>query len=130
MFEFKNENGQNRLLLNGRVLLSENKTSPMLFVGCGEPDVEMYRGNFQIEDHVTKRLPLTAESVTRAEDGVVLDYGDALSLRIRLQDDLAELFFTQKDPSLNRFWLRVSADEDENGWGCGEQMSYFDLRGR
>ena len=130
MFEFKNENGQNRLLLNGRVLLSENKTSPMLFVGCGEPDVEMYRGNFQIEDHVTKRLPLTAESVTRTEDGVVLDYGDALSLRIRLQDDLAELFFTQKDPSLNRFWLRVSADEDENVWGCGEQMSYFDLRGR
>ncbi len=130
MFEFISENGQNRLLLNGRVLLSENNTAPMLFVGRGEPEIEMYRGNFQIEDHVAERLPLMAEAVTRDGDDILLDYGDLLSLRIRLQGDLAELFFTQKDPSLNRLWLRVQADTDENVWGCGEQMSYFDLRGR
>ena len=130
MFEFINENGQYRLLLNGRYLLSENKTAPMLFVGCGDPEIEMYRGNFQIEDYVTERLPLTARSVCETEDGVILDYGDYLTLHIRLQGDLAELFFTQKDPTLNRLWLRVMADEEENCWGCGEQMSYFDLRGR
>ena len=130
MFEFISENGQNRLLLNGRVLLSENKTAPIFFVGNGEPEIEMYRGNFQIEDHVAERLPLTAETVTQDGDDILLDYGDLLSLRIRLAGDHAELFFTQKDPTLNRLWLRVQADADENIWGCGEQMSYFDLRGR
>ena len=130
MFDFTSENGQYRLLLNGRLLLSESKESPMLYVGCGDPDIEMYRGTFQIEDYVTERLPLTVESVRETEDGFLLEYGGYLSLRIRLQDSLAELFFTQKDPSLNRLWLRVSADEGENCWGCGEQMSYFDLRGR
>ncbi|MFX6330578.1 hypothetical protein ABTF76_20200, partial [Acinetobacter baumannii] len=30
----------------------------------------------------------------------------------------------------NRLWWRVPAQTEEHVWGCGEQMSYFDLRGR
>jgi alpha-glucosidase len=40
------------------------------------------------------------------------------------------LDFEAFDPSINRFWLRVAAEPDEHVWGGGEQMSYFDLRGR
>ena len=38
--------------------------------------------------------------------------------------------FEALDPSINRLWIRVSAEPDEHVWGGGEQMSYFDLRGR
>ncbi len=31
---------------------------------------------------------------------------------------------------LNRFWFRLHAEVDERVWGCGEQMSYLNLRGR
>jgi len=33
------------------------------------------------------------------------------------------------EPRLNRFWF-ASAPNGGEVWGCGEQMSYFDLRGR
>ena len=33
-------------------------------------------------------------------------------------------------PAINRLWLRTVAEADEHLWGGGEQMSYFDLRGR
>ena len=30
----------------------------------------------------------------------------------------------------NRLILRIEAEEDEHVWGCGEQFSYFNLRGK
>ena len=37
--------------------------------------------------------------------------------------------FERAAPAINRLWWRVAAKPDEHVWGCGEQMSYFDLRG-
>ena len=130
MFTFNHENGQYRLLFNGRLLLSESRDEPMLWIGRGEETVDMYRGNYKIEDYVTERLPLHAVRVLEGPDSIVFDYGSSLSLRLKLDDDLAELYFECPDPAINRLWLRIRAEEDECCWGCGEQMSYFNLRGR
>ena len=130
MFTFTHDNGQYRLFLNGRLLLSESRDEPMLWIGRGEESVDMYRGNYKIEDYVTERLPLHAVGVIEGPDSIVFDYGSALFLRLTLNGDLAELRFECPDPSVNRLWLRLCAEEDECCWGCGEQMSYFNLRGR
>ena len=130
MFTFTHDNGQYRLFLNGRLLLSESKDEPMLWIGRGVESVNMYRGNYKIEDYVTERLPLHAIGVSEGPDSVVFDYSSSLSLRLTLNDDLAELRFECSDPNVNRFWLRLCTVEDECCWGCGEQMSYFNLRGR
>ncbi|WP_341475315.1 hypothetical protein, partial [Francisella tularensis] len=34
------------------------------------------------------------------------------------------------DSKFNRFWLRINSDSNEKVYGCGEQLSYFNLRGR
>lgn len=39
-------------------LLSHSSEAPMLFIGRGEPSIDMYRGNFKIEDYVESRIPL------------------------------------------------------------------------
>lgn len=130
MLEFKFENGQYRLLFNGRLLLSESKASPMLYVGYGEESVDMYRGNFKIEDYVIERRPLQATVIRKTSEGAEIEFGEELSLLVQLSDDCAVLRFTGKNPAINRLWLRVKAEEDECCWGCGEQMSYFNLRGR
>ena len=130
MFIFTHDNGQYRLFLNGRLLLSESRDEPMLWIGRGEESVDMYRGNYKIEDYVTERLPLHAVGVIEGPDSIVFDYGSALFLRLTLKGSLVELRFECPDPSVNRLWLRLCAEEDECCWGCGEQMSYFNLRGR
>src|SRR6202012_1040819 len=45
-------------------------------------------------------------------------------------DASATLLVRRAEQFLNRFWFRICAEPREHVWGCGEQMSYFDLRGR
>ena len=114
----------------GRLLLQSSQASPLLYVGCGEESVDMYRGNFRIDDYVTERRPVLATSVCETEQGAIIEYGEDLRVTLTLDGDCATLKFTQKNPAINRLWFRVTAEADECCWGCGEQMSYFNLRGR
>jgi len=119
-----------RLERHGETLLRSSGSFPMIFVGCGQESVDMYRGNFKIEDYVIERRALSLTALHEQSDGAELEFGDDLTVRVTLDGDCAVLRFTQKNPSINRVWFRVPAEKDECCWGCGEQMSYFNLRGR
>ncbi len=125
------QNGLELQLVNGKnTILETRKDKPMIYVGCGAESVDMYRGNFKIEDYVIERRPLFVTEVKQDGEDVVLDLQGELGIRIQLKDSCAVLFFEQKNPAINRFWFRVNAEQDEKCYGCGEQMSYFNLRGR
>lgn len=127
-FEF-NENSF-RLSDHGVVLLDHSAAHPCLYVGHGREDVDMYRGNFKIEDYLEERFPLTLTEVEEYDDTLLLVFGNILEATLRTTDRVATLSFRSKQESINRFWIRVDADREEHVYGCGEQMSYFDLRGR
>ena len=119
------------LVRNGEKILSCNENNPLVYVGSGTETVNMHRGNFQIEDYVTERYPLKVTGISEINDGKIrIDFAEKLSLELLINGDCAELFFIQKDKNLNRFWFRVHAEANECCYGCGEQMSYFNLRGR
>ncbi len=111
-------------------ILEYKNDKPMIYVGCGKENVDMYRGNYKIEDYVTERRPLKVTSLERTEDGLKVDLQGELTMTVQEKDDCAVLAFEQKNPDINRFWFRVQADGEEKCYGCGEQMSYFNLRGR
>ncbi|MDG2571281.1 hypothetical protein P7L87_27390, partial [Vibrio parahaemolyticus] len=46
------------LVLDGRLILRHRGDAPCLFVGKGDARMDMYRGNFDIEDYVFERTPL------------------------------------------------------------------------
>lgn len=116
------------LLLNGRVILEHSDASPAIFVGYGQERMDMYRGNFEIEDYVIERRPLFHAQI----DGDRISLSDGPGQQPRLILTIAEdaIKFDAADPKLNRLWVRIKADDDEHVWGGGEQMSYFDMRGR
>ena len=115
---------------NDTILLESSPQRPMIYVGVGQESVEMYRGNFKIEDYLLERMPLRVTVAEATDSGWTLDLEGRLRVQVMLQGELAELSFEQLDPAINRFWLRVCADADESCYGCGEQMSYLNLRGR
>lgn len=118
-------------LKNGSdVLLHTDANTPMVYVGYGEEHVEMYRGNFKLEDHLLERRPLTLTSARVTEQGIELDLEGQLKLLVTEKEGAVTLTVAEKAEGINRFWLHVEAAEDEHVYGCGEQMSYFDLRGR
>lgn len=115
---------------NDTILLEASPQRPMIYVGVGQESIEMYRGNFKIEDYLSQRVPLRVTGAEETDSGWTLDLEGRLRVQVVIQGEIAELSFEQLDPAINRFWLRVCADAEESCYGCGEQMSYLNLRDR
>lgn len=122
------------LWLGERLVLAHRSDAPCLFVGHGEPRVEMNRGHFDIEDYVVERSALRhCELVPGAQ--AVRFAGEAggawrLELHATFERGDATLRVVALDPGIDRLWLRVVAEPGEHVWGGGEQLSYFDMAGR
>jgi alpha-glucosidase len=109
-------------------LLTHTAAAPAFFVGRGAPLVEMYRGNFKIEDRLDARIPLAHAEI--ADGAILLAPAPGTTPLLAVTPTEDGLRLESRDPSLNRFWLRVPAQSGEHVWGGGEQMSYVDLAGR
>jgi sulfoquinovosidase len=124
------------LAVGGRTLLEHRAGSPCVFVGSATPSVRMNHGHFKMDDYVAARIPLNhaAVSTNGATWRILLaaspGAAPALNLEISMSSDRLRMAFTSLDPSTNRLWLRLVAGQGERVWGGGEQLSYFDLRGR
>jgi alpha-glucosidase len=112
--------------IEGRTLLRHTAAAPCCAVGTGKADVAMYRGNFDIRDTVLQQIPLDRWSVAGNCIRLWADAGPTLTLTIAG----GAIALACDDASVNRFWLTIVAEPGESVWGGGEQMSYFNLRGR
>jgi len=121
------------LFLAERLVLRHRPDRPCLFVGHGEPRIEMYRGNFEIEDHVEERVGLRHAAIAGRLIAFSAHEGEKPRLVVAVEEDGIEegaLVFVEAHARINRLWLRVEAQGGERVFGGGEQMSYFDLSGR
>jgi len=119
----------------GQRIIEHSLSTPAVFLGQGEANYDMYRGNFDITDYVTERLPLkqfkVVESGSQAQICLLLDGEELLTLTLTdTEQGRLKVAFQCSDPAYNRFWLRIAADPQEKVYGCGEQLSYFNLRGK
>ncbi|MGJ4953724.1 alpha-glucosidase [Bradyrhizobium sp. HKCCYLS20291] len=117
-----------RIVADGRVILQHDRARPAFFVGRGEETIAMLRGNFDITDYVTERIALRAAEIDG--DTVRLAAVAGLPAALILTLDGHRLVPRVTDPAINRLWFRIVAEDGEHVWGGGEQMSYFDMRGR
>ncbi|KGQ71449.1 alpha-xylosidase [Chelonobacter oris] len=122
-----------QLIQDAQILLSHTRENPAFFVGIGRENIVAYRGNFDIQDHLIERIPLTHYQLS--DDHITLSYRQdtppLLTLMFSLSNDHhLTLSIKNNKSELNRFWIRINAIEVEKVWGCGEQMSYFNLRGK
>lgn len=116
------------IVFNETILLRQRAATPALFMGRGEHDIQMFRGNFEIADRLEERIALRVAKVTSSGVELSAVTGQPPLLTLTLHDN--ELHISCSAPAFNRFWLRTVAAPDEKIWGGGEQMSYFDLAGR
>ena len=123
--------------LNGRTVLSHTSGQPFITAGIGKQSSRMHLGHFKIKDTIQTRISLRHAEIEqngseatirlRAQPtGSVL-----LTLRMEQRDENdLNISFVSAAPSLNRFWVRLNSDRSEKLYGCGEQLSYFNLKGR
>ncbi len=117
----------------GRTVLRHAPDAPCLFIGRGEAEVQMQRGNFAISDYVSERIALRSATPSKGDGRVRIGFaatnGGPELLTAEVCED-GRLTFAAGAKPINRLWLRVPAELGENVWGGGEQLSYFDMRGR
>lgn len=121
------------LYLQEKCLIRHTFDNCAIYVGYGEERMAMYRGNFEVEDYVIERTPLKYYHIHNNHITFKRYEGDscgALKLSLIEKDNRLSIYFIQCEAPINRIWIRLHADKDEKVYGCGEQMSYFNLRGR
>ena len=97
-------------------------------MGCGKPEIAMYRGNFRIKDAPTDIIA-PVDWRCEADGAAVIWLIDGVEVA-RLALETAGFTLSTTDPAYNRIWLNFHAEHDETLWGGGEQMSYLALNGR
>ncbi|MGC6231350.1 alpha-glucosidase [Hafnia paralvei] len=123
------------LIFQNRVLLKHSSESPCLWIGHGKADIDMFRGNFSIKDRLGEKLALIDAEISSTAAGFDIRFsrGDVaqatLNVAIDAHDRL-EMKLSNADSENNRMWLRLAAEPQDHIYGCGEQFSYFDLRGK
>lgn len=128
--DFKFDSNQISLISGGKEILSHSNRNPLIYVGYGQEKVDMYRGNFKIEDYVIERRGLKLSGVEAVSGGAKLDFEGKVEATATVTDGVFTIEFEARDSSINRFWFRVNSDAEEKCYGLGEQMSYFNLKGR
>ncbi|MCP4179743.1 MAG: alpha-glucosidase [bacterium] len=132
---FLKDNNGFKVTLNGKELITHNYDKPFIFIGEGRAEYDMYRGNFKIQDYVVERVALKDFSISEYDNEFYVNfYRDGQEkLYLKIYSDKSgrlKIDFKSSDNSVNRMWIRVNADINEKVYGCGEQFSYFNLRGK
>lgn len=130
----KNENGF-KIKLDGVDLIEHSSKKPFLYIGTGEANYDMYRGNFKITDQLEERIGIRNFKIKfETSEKIEIDMYNheelKVSLIIKCEFEQLKIQFQSKSESINRVWIRVVADKEEKIYGCGEQMSNFNLRGK
>ncbi len=128
MLKFVEKQNALDILYKNQIIIHHETRHPAFYLGYGEESIESYRGNFQIDDYIEQRIGLDQYKI---DDKNITFYHNEIELKLELIDEddrlLINLVATE---GYNRFWMRVFALKDEKVYGCGEQASYFNLRGR
>lgn len=119
------------LMLGARTLVRHRTGMPALGLAQGQPQIEMVRGNFRIEE-TRADLPLPSAASVSPDRVVLADPAGAASVTLSLAETPAgaTLVMTAVGTAANRLWIALEAQPDEHVWGGGEQMSYLCLNGR
>lgn len=123
------------LKIEDTVILRHTEEDAAFFVGRGEADIKMYRGNFTVGDRAYVRYALHYDGMREEDEKKILVFshpeirGEFL-VTLCKEEDILRMRTTCEDERMNRLFLRFAAEKKERVFGGGEQFSCLDLRGR
>ncbi|MDY0287426.1 MAG: alpha-glucosidase [Sphaerochaeta sp.] len=125
------------VLYNKLTIIDHTPASPCIQLYRGSETIDMYRGNYFIEDDLQQKLGLESYELSQSlKEGRVLYTLKFYHQKAEMTCSLSEhdgrlvITFSSLPAGYNRLELFFSAQADEHVYGCGEQFSYFDLRGK
>ena len=137
MIQFTKQNGSLSVHYNHLKVIDHSPDRPAVAVRHSKEEIDMYRGNYFIEDEVVEEVPLRqytlSESYVEGKAVSTLTFfskGVSVALEMSEEDGRLKICCSPLPDPYNRLLIHFHAEEDEYVWGCGEQFSYFNLRGK
>ena len=113
---------------------SYSENNPCFEIGIGIGKFKQLHSSFKINEDLKKKIKLSEFTIlSELENQIIIEFIEndySIVMEFYLQED--KLIITPKceDKSINRFWLKLNALEDEAIFGCGEQFTNINHNGQ
>ena len=117
------------IISNGSIVVEHTESCPFIYMGIGKETIKQHYGDFKINDKIIEKIPL--KQVDFHGDSVVLSNFDyKIKMQMRVEGNRFILDDIEMDDEINRMYFVLKSRKDERFFGCGEQFSYLNLKGR
>ena len=127
------ENGFN-LKFKDFLVLTHNQDAPCFRIGMGTASYKAHHGHFTIREKELTEIPLNNFNIlSKKENELNLEFisdKEKMTVSFFVEDNLFKMHFNCPNQEINRFWMRIQAKPDEAIYGCGEQFSEVNFRGK
>ena len=117
------------LLVGGHKVLAHRPDKPAFFLGTGDPQVTMVRGNFRMSDNATPASDLLLLESNGPDQFALCGASCPARMLGTIEQEPCRLRL-QSASGHDRIVVDFTLEPDEVLWGGGEQMSYLALNGR
>ncbi len=119
------------IFYKGEPVISHSVNKPCLTIGKGEGRFRMKHASFKIKKKIFEKIPLKNFTVRKEQqDFLEIEFENLLTVKLSVEQHGLEVAFHCNDNSYNRLWISLTAKSNEHIYGCGEQFSVLDLRGK
>lgn len=118
------------LRLNGKTIAAHSPRRPMIAIGTGTGSYAVGGGVYRIRDTTRRMRKAHRYAVQRNKDSLVIHFPGIATMKITEETDRIILSFSGYEQNTNRLILNLASDKAERIYGCGEQYSDLNLKGR
>lgn len=114
---------------NQNVIIKHTDEKPFIYLGIGKETIKQHYGDFKIKDKVVEKIPMKLEAV----QGNIIKFSNCgyyISMKVSLMNHGLTIESFEMDARANRIYFMLKSRENERFFGCGEQFSYLNLKGR
>ena len=124
-----------KITFHQRLFFHHRIDCPMIRLATGEDSSSMIHGNFTINDTILNEFPLSnftihSESPEHYRITWLIKPNNQFIIELQSSKDILTLNFKCTLPEINRIWINMVSSLNESFYGCGEQFSFFNLKGR
>ncbi|TFF93414.1 MAG: alpha-glucosidase [Promethearchaeota archaeon] len=130
----KTENKGFTLFFKDFMFINHDKKHPSFSLGDGEDIYKENHGSFKVKEKLIKKIPLKDFTIlTEDSQQITIEFQNEtvkLLANFKEIEGRLEITLDYDDQEFNRVWMEIPASKKEAIYGCGEQFSELNLRGK
>jgi len=123
-----------KIFYRNYLFIEHDTENPAFKLGIGKGKYRMRMGDFKIREKLKEKISLSNfKIVSKNKNQIIIELSSndyKLQVELLEKQDRLWLYFTTPNKKINRFLISIVAEENEAIFGCGEQYSELNLRGK